>query len=124
MALSLSDSEDDDTSENSFSGTDISLEDLLEVDKELRESMDETVKGVSVGRAREENSEGTLIKDGGNMAYTMVFDSAALDKSDLGTSLIDTELFDSRASCHMSGYWHQFINFIEIKPNPITAADK
>ena len=55
MALSLSDSEDD-TSEISFSGTDVSLEDLLEVDKELRESMNETGKGVSVGRAREEEN--------------------------------------------------------------------
>lgn len=108
MALSLSDSEDDGTSEISYSGTDISLEDLLEIDEELRESMDDTVKGVSVGRAREkENSEeSTLAKDDGNTAYTTNFDSAALGKSGLGTSVIDTELFDSGASCHMSGYRH------------------
>ena len=123
--MSLSDSEDD-TSEISFLGTDISLEDLLEVNKELRESMNKTGKGVSVGRAREEENpeESTLAKDDGNTAYTTNFDSAALGKSGLGTSLIDTELFDSGASCHMSGYRHRFINFIEIEPKPITAADK
>ena len=50
------------------------------------------------------------------------FDSAALGKS--GTSSVNTELFDSSASCHMSGYCHHFINFVEIEPKPITAADK
>ncbi|PPQ89193.1 hypothetical protein CVT25_001161 [Psilocybe cyanescens] len=39
-------------------------------------------------------------------------------------SLIDMDLYDSGATCHMSGYHHQFTNFIEIEPKPITAADK
>ncbi|PPQ76606.1 hypothetical protein CVT25_001149, partial [Psilocybe cyanescens] len=39
-------------------------------------------------------------------------------------SLVDMDLYDSGATCHMSGYHHQFTNFVEIEPKPITAADK
>ncbi|KAJ7277623.1 hypothetical protein C8J57DRAFT_978921, partial [Mycena rebaudengoi] len=34
------------------------------------------------------------------------------------------ELYDSGASKHMSGNCARFINFVEIEPKPITAADK
>jgi transposase InsO family protein len=64
----------------------------------------------------------TLTKDRGERAFTTTFDSAALIKT--GNPLIETELFDSGASRHMSGYRHRFVNFVEIEPKPITAADK
>ena len=98
MALSLTESEDDNSNPTTpFSSTSLSFEDLLEVDKELQ-------------------------KEIGKAAFTTTFDSAALAKS--STSPINIELFDSGASRHMSGYRHRFINFVEIEPKPITAADK
>ncbi|KAJ7107090.1 hypothetical protein C8R44DRAFT_637800 [Mycena epipterygia] len=39
-------------------------------------------------------------------------------------SLIDIELYDSGALKHMSGSRKCFINFVEIPPHPIMAADK
>ena len=36
----------------------------------------------------------------------------------------EVNLYDSGVTRHMSGYFHRFINFIKIKPVPITAADK
>ena len=37
---------------------------------------------------------------------------------------IEVDLYDSGATRHMSGFLHKFINFVEIKPVPIMAADK
>ncbi|KAF9470184.1 hypothetical protein BDN70DRAFT_761711, partial [Pholiota conissans] len=34
------------------------------------------------------------------------------------------DIFDSGASRHMSGYRHRFINFVDIKDQSITAANK
>ena len=34
------------------------------------------------------------------------------------------DLYDSGASWHMSGFCHKFIDIVEIKPIPITAANK
>ncbi|KJA26563.1 hypothetical protein HYPSUDRAFT_123008, partial [Hypholoma sublateritium FD-334 SS-4] len=47
-----------------------------------------------------------------------------LSTSGIGNSLVDVDLYDSGASRHMSGYRHRFINFINIAPKPIAAADK
>ncbi|KIK78539.1 hypothetical protein PAXRUDRAFT_78054, partial [Paxillus rubicundulus Ve08.2h10] len=47
-----------------------------------------------------------------------------LIKSGLQLLRTQTELYDSGASCHMSSYRDQFINFKSIAPKPITAADK
>jgi hypothetical protein len=41
-----------------------------------------------------------------------------------GTKTTDVDLYDSGATRHMSGLRHRFINLMEIKPKPITAADK
>ncbi len=35
----------------------------------------------------------------------------------------DIDLYDSGATCHMSGAKHRFMNFVEIAPRPISAAD-
>ena len=37
---------------------------------------------------------------------------------------VEVNLYDSGATRHMSGFGHKFINFVEIEPIPITAADK
>ena len=47
-----------------------------------------------------------------------------LTKDGHGSQIVDVDLYDSGASCHMSGYCHRFLNFMSIDPRPITAADK
>jgi hypothetical protein len=42
----------------------------------------------------------------------------------VGVKLTDVDLYDSGATCHMSGFHHRFINLVEIEPKPITTADK
>src|ERR1700678_1487854 len=37
---------------------------------------------------------------------------------------VEVDLYDSGATRHMSGFHHKFIDFVEIEPIPITAADK
>jgi len=64
----------------------------------------------------EDNRDDNPVPDTGDVAYTNTFDFAALAKT--GNSLVKTELFDSGASRHMSGYRHRFINFVEIEPKP------
>ena len=54
-------------------------------------------------------------------AYTS-FTSAMLSRD--GNQLINVDLYDSSASCHMSDHHHRFSNFVEIKPKPIMAANK
>jgi len=53
---------------------------------------------------------------------------SSLSAGDLAGSIetrnTEIDLYDSGATHHMSGFCHRFINFIEIKPVPITAADK
>ena len=101
----------------------VSLEDLMKTDKELQKDIGAAISGMSIQGEEYETFAGhTLAKDKGERAFTTTFDSAALSKT--GKTSIETELFDSGASCHMSGYHHRFINFVEIQPKPITAADK
>jgi hypothetical protein len=72
----------------------------------------------------EEETEPTVTKDSGDAAYTTTVELGMLSGHSLGSDLIETELFDSGASWHMSGYRHRFINFTNIEAKPITAADK
>ena len=41
-----------------------------------------------------------------------------------GTQTNTIELYDSGASQHLSPYHKHFVNFVDITPKPITAADK
>ncbi len=66
----------------------------------------------------------TVNEDSGDAAYTTTFDLGMLSGNSLGSDLIETELFDSGTSRHMSGYRHCFINFTNIEAKPITEADK
>ena len=55
-------------------------------------------------------------------AYTKTYSQALLAGEDLNPSE-RMELFDSGASCHMSSYRNQFIDYKAIVPKSITAAD-
>ncbi len=121
MAECLSDPDfDDDESFASISNTNVSLEDILEIDDDPRKNIGgATNDGLVKVDKNQILTKHTLVQDKGKQAHTTTFDSAALGKSS-----IEIELFDSGASRHMSGYHHHFINFVEIQPKPITAADK
>lgn len=56
-------------------------------------------------------------------AYSTTFDADILAGS-AETRRNEVDLYDSGASQHMSGLRHKFIDLTEIKPIPITAADK
>ena len=56
-------------------------------------------------------------------AYTTSFNADELAGS-VVTRKNEVDLYDSGASRHMSGLRHKFIDFVEIQPIPITAADK
>ena len=56
-------------------------------------------------------------------AYTTTFGANELAGS-ADTRRNEIDLYDSGASRHMSGFRHKFIDIVEIKPVPITAADK
>ena len=56
-------------------------------------------------------------------AYSTTFDADVLAGS-ADTRRNEVDLYDSGASRHMSGFRHKFINLEEIKPIPITAADR
>ena len=56
-------------------------------------------------------------------AFVTTYEASALMGS-TGMLSTDVDLYDSGATCHMSGFRHRFINFVEIDPKPITAADK
>ena len=64
-----------------------------------------------------------LVEDNGESAYT-TYDYAMLVNSAAVSNKIETELYDSGASRHMSPHRSQFENYISIVPKSITAADK
>ena len=57
-------------------------------------------------------------------AETSTFDAAMLANTEGNNDGIQTELYDSGASRHMSPYRDHFENYTSITPKPITAADK
>ena len=58
--------------------------------------------------------------DEGDEPITHTFAAITLANID---STLETELYDSGASCHMSPYKHNFINFIPIQTKILTTAD-
>jgi len=64
----------------------------------------------------------SLPSDIGLEATTHTFDAAMLANSTTRTN-VETELYDSGASRHMSPYRGKFIDYIDIEPKTITAAD-
>lgn len=51
-------------------------------------------------------------------------DGTYLTTFDAETRKNETDLYNSGASQHMSGFHHKFINLVKIKPIPITATNK
>ena len=56
-------------------------------------------------------------------AYTLIFCADELAGS-VEIQNAEVDLYDSGASCHMSGFHHKFVDIIKIESIPITAADK
>ena len=52
------------------------------------------------------------------------FDTAMLVNINRCVDGMQTELYDSGASCHMSPYCNHLEDYVQIAPKPITAADK
>jgi hypothetical protein len=88
---------------------------------DLKSAMDSTVVDEDVDEV--EVSEGPMEKlaiDNGDEPTTHTF--AATTLANIGSTL-ETELYDSGTSCHMSCYKHKFINFIPIQRKILTAAN-
>ena len=64
-----------------------------------------------------------LVVDSGEDGY-MTFDAAMLVNVEGSIEGVQTELYDSGASRHMSPYREHFENYVPIIPKSITAADK
>jgi hypothetical protein len=64
----------------------------------------------------------SLPSDIGLKATTHTYNTAMLANVN-ASSTVETELYDSGASRHMSPYCHRFIDYINIEPKTITAAD-
>ncbi|THG96714.1 hypothetical protein EW026_g5162 [Hermanssonia centrifuga] len=69
------------------------------------------------------DSEEGSIEDGKEATYTLTFEGAFLAKENALGRELETELYDSDATQHMSPYRHHFINFEAIPPKPIGVAD-
>ena len=77
------------------------------------------------GETNEETMEPFKFLDPTDGAYTS-FTSSMLSQ-DGNNQLLDVDLYDSSASCHMSSHCYRFSSFVEIKPKqpkPIAAANK
>jgi hypothetical protein len=63
------------------------------------------------------------VQDNGDKAETSTYCSVFLATQGIETGVV-TEIYDSGASRHMTPYRSKLINYIEIQPKEITAADK
>jgi hypothetical protein len=118
MAMTAPDSDDDIVSIAD------SCPDLNQLLSDDEDELDEERVSEDWGNWGEEETEPTVKIDSGDAAYTTTFDAGMLTRNGLGSDLIDTELFDSGASRHMTGRRNRLINFTDIEAKPITAADK
>lgn len=57
-----------------------------------------------------------------NAAYTTFYSDVLAGSAKTRAAKVD--LYDSGATRHMSGFRHRFLNYVEIEPVPILAADK
>ena len=65
-----------------------------------------------------------LVKDLGGDAFMRTFMCTMLANTGRVTEGVETELYNSRASCHMTTYCDQLENFVSIVLKSIAAADK
>ena len=59
-----------------------------------------------------------LVEDLGEDAFTRTFTCAMLANAGRIAEGVETELYDSRASCHMTAYCDRLENFVSIVPKP------
>ena len=71
----------------------------------------------------EKDCPNVLFNDEGEDGWT-TFDAAMLGNVEGDAEGMQTELYDSGASRHMSPYRDHFENYVTITPKSITAADK
>ena len=71
-----------------------------------------------------DGEEDRLVEDLGEDAFTRTFMCAMLANTGRIAKEVETELYDSRALCHMTAYHDQLENFVLIVPKAIAAADK
>ena len=72
----------------------------------------------------EEISNQSIVSDDEANGKTAYSGLDTIQLAQVAQDSIEVDLYDSGATCHMSGFHHKFINFVEIEPIPITAADK
>ena len=65
-----------------------------------------------------------LVEDLGGDAFTRTFTCAMLVTAGRTDEGVETELYDSGASRHMTAYRNRLVNFVSIAPKSIAAADK
>ena len=71
------------------------------------------------------DSEGDmLVEDLGEDAFTRTFMCAMLANAGRTAEVVETELYDSGASCHMTAYRDRLENFVSIVPKAIATTDK
>src|SRR5271156_5223656 len=109
---------DTDTSSDTSVSVD-SMPDLASVSDSSDGDVQETEGEVGSVERAEEDVEEALDLDDEPKTYTFVAATLANSVS----STLETELFDSGASRHMSPYRHKFINFFPIQKRVLTAAD-
>ena len=71
-----------------------------------------------------DSEEDRLVEDLGEDAFTRTFMCAMLANAGRIVEGVETELYDSRASCQITAYRDWLENFVSILPKAIAAADK
>ena len=72
----------------------------------------------------EEISNQSIVSDDKANGKTAYSGLDTIQLAQVAQDSVEVDLYDSGATRHMSGFPHKFINFVKIKPIPITAADK
>jgi transposase InsO family protein len=99
------------------------LEAVSDSSSESSDAADSCPDLQSVSDSSASESEADIVpKDLGPEARTRTYDAAMLANGNAPAG-VETELYDSGASRHMSPYRHKFISYIDIEPKTITAAD-
>ena len=71
-----------------------------------------------------DEGEAKLEVDNGEEAYTRTYSYSMLANAARTSEGVETELYDSGASRHMTAYRNRLENYVSIVPKPIAAADK
>lgn len=100
---------------------------VSESSSEAGDPMDEDVTGVTMDEVSADYGLlgdlplSFLAQDAGGPAHTISFDWEIM--ANTAAQAVETELYGSGASHHMTSYRHRLFNFVEIVSMPIMAAD-